>query len=207
LGTAPHIAPYAVSTAHCTIRSKHQVSIFLMHHCVAPNGCWYVCTSCKASSTTQALRARFLPQYSVLYSAALLSSCPMKSMLLSIADVGVAMTLRPTGFAHGSTMPSVFDGALVAWGFTPTVLDVPGKLLELLALNHGDKPFVPCFRVHAGARESLVFNTHSTTDCSGSHCGTPSCARIGERNAARDAAIRVVHFRHTGPPLLATGQR
>jgi hypothetical protein len=134
LGSAPHIAPYAVS------------NMFLMDHCVAPNGRWYVCPCCRASATTQALRAHFLPQHSVSYATALLASCPMKTMLLSIADVGVAMTRRLTGFAHGSTVPSVFDGALVAWGFTPTVLDVPGNLLDLLALNMVTNPLYHAFK-------------------------------------------------------------
>jgi hypothetical protein len=90
-------------------------------------------------------------------------------VLRIITDVGVCSydtyAHLITSCAHVCTVPPVFDGALVAWVFAPTVLDVPGNLLDLLAyFEHCDKPFVPCFPVYAGARGSLVSSTRCAAD-------------------------------------------
>jgi hypothetical protein len=81
-------------------------------------------------------------------------------VLSIVADIGVAMRRRrltssisPAVCAHGCIVPHVFDGALLAWGFAPTVLDVPGNLLDLLALNMVTNPVYHAFKcMMSGAR-------------------------------------------------------
>jgi hypothetical protein len=93
-----------------------------------------------------------------------------KRVLSIIADVSGSITRRLTSspVVHMSALCLLCS--MVPWslGGLPlhTVLDIPGNLLDMLAyFEHGDKPFVPCFQVHAGATGSLVSSTHSAADC------------------------------------------